>query len=180
VDLEVRRKGFAIVPAGRLAPRPSEKIDADERARFENILSFRRRREAGPGRVIGVASAVMAALILSPALGGLPERASREAPPSSRLTTPEAIAPAPGATSDGHPSPARVSGTRAPRALHAPGANRAFETYAARVEEATERFVSEARGLIGRVKSDVIGNVGPEPAGDEDPATAKPPRAQSP
>jgi hypothetical protein len=49
VDLAVRTKGFAIVPAVPMTSRPHEESDAEERARFENILSFRRRHESGSG-----------------------------------------------------------------------------------------------------------------------------------
>src|SRR5262249_52627656 len=41
VDLAVRTKGFAIVPATPRATRGPDAPDADERARFENILSFK-------------------------------------------------------------------------------------------------------------------------------------------
>src|SRR5881397_1888590 len=59
LDLEVRTKGFAIVPGAAMTPRPREEPDAEDRARFENILSFRRRREPRPGRAVGAASTVM-------------------------------------------------------------------------------------------------------------------------
>jgi hypothetical protein len=58
VDLAVRTKGFAIVPAAPLTSRAGEEPDADERARFENILSFKRRHESRSGRVVGAAGAV--------------------------------------------------------------------------------------------------------------------------
>jgi len=61
VDLAVRTKGFAIVPAVPMTSRPREEPDAEERARFENILSFRRRHESRSGRVVGAAGAVMEA-----------------------------------------------------------------------------------------------------------------------
>lgn len=49
VDLAVRTKGFALVPAMPVTARAPEEPDADELARFENILSFKRRRESRPG-----------------------------------------------------------------------------------------------------------------------------------
>ena len=78
VDLKVRTKGFAIVPAAPMTPRSSTAPDADERERFESILSFKRRREARSesGRVIGAAGVVMVALILSPPLSSLPDQQS--------------------------------------------------------------------------------------------------------
>jgi len=39
---------------------------------------------------------------------------------------------------------------------HPSSSNGVIETYAARVEDATERAVSKAKGLIDRVKSKVI------------------------
>jgi hypothetical protein len=86
VDLEVRTKGFAIVPAAPMTPRSSTAPDAAERERFESILSFKRRREARSGRVIGAAGVVMVALILSPPLTSLPDRVAGDAPPSSDVT----------------------------------------------------------------------------------------------
>ncbi len=84
VDLEVKTKGFAVVTAAPTTPRPLGQPDADDdRARFENILSFRRGREARSGRVLGAAGAVMVALILSPSLGGLFDR-GRGPGPSNR------------------------------------------------------------------------------------------------
>ena len=56
VDLEVRTKGFALVPGEATAPRPADEPDAADRARFENILSFKRRRAPRPGRALGAAS----------------------------------------------------------------------------------------------------------------------------
>jgi hypothetical protein len=46
VDLAVRTKGFAIVPAVPMTSRPRAEPDSEERARFENILSFKRRHES--------------------------------------------------------------------------------------------------------------------------------------
>src|SRR5262245_39854585 len=82
VDLEVQTKGFAIVPREGLTPRAPDEPDADDRARFENILSFKRRREPRPARMVGAATAVMVALILTPPLNIFPDATSRDAPPS--------------------------------------------------------------------------------------------------
>ena len=79
VDLEVRTKGFAIVPGAPMTARRLTEPD-DDRARFENILSFRRRREARPRRVVGAAGAVMVALILSPPSSSLSDRIPRMRP----------------------------------------------------------------------------------------------------
>jgi hypothetical protein len=53
----------------------------------------------------------------------------------------------------------------------------AIETYAARVEGATEHTVAKAKGLIDRVKSEVIRgapmNVGPEPSASTASVTGK-------
>ena len=57
VDLEVRTKGFALVPGAALSPRAADEPDAEDRARFENILSFKRPREPQPRRALGAASA---------------------------------------------------------------------------------------------------------------------------
>jgi hypothetical protein len=65
VDLAVRTMGSAIVPAVPITSRPREEPDAEERARFENILSFKRRHESRSGRVDGAAGAVMVALTLA-------------------------------------------------------------------------------------------------------------------
>jgi len=86
VDLEVRTKGFAVVPAAPMTPRSSTAPDAAERERFESILSFKRRREARSGRVIAAAGVVMLALILSPPLNSLADRVAGDAPPSSEVT----------------------------------------------------------------------------------------------
>lgn len=50
VDLAVRTKGFAIVAASTMT-RAAAEPDADDRARFENIVSFRRRGEPRPARM---------------------------------------------------------------------------------------------------------------------------------
>jgi hypothetical protein len=70
VDLAVRTKGFAIVPAVPMTSRPREEPDAEERVRFENSLSFKRRHESPSGRVVGAAGAAMVALILAPPPSG--------------------------------------------------------------------------------------------------------------
>ena len=56
VDLEVRTKGFALVPGEAMAPSPADEPDAVDLARFENILSFKRRHAPRPGRALGAAS----------------------------------------------------------------------------------------------------------------------------
>jgi hypothetical protein len=70
VDLAVRTNGVAIVPAVPMTSRPREEPDAEERVRFENILSFKRRHESRSGQVVGTAGAVMVALILAPPPSG--------------------------------------------------------------------------------------------------------------
>jgi hypothetical protein len=182
VDLEVRTKGFAIVPGAAMAPRITAGPDADDRARFENILSFKRRREPHPGRAIGAASAVMVALILTPSLNTLPDRVDA---PATEVTKPASgktpNSPAPGIASRGAVKP---SGPRAPRAPRPSRPQGVIETYAARVEDATGRVVSKARGVIDRVRSEVIGNTpmsaGPELPDDDAPVTVKRRPADSP
>ena len=186
VDLTVRTKGFAIVPAVPMTSRPREEPDAEERARFENILSFKRRHESRSWRVVGAAGAVMVALILAPPPSGFSGRALRDVT-SAELTQPEASGPvprldriepivAPRAPDVDRPAPRapspRIATATRPNPSH-PGAmrttaapptptkhrsssNGAIETYAARVEDATERAVSKAKGLIARVKIKVI------------------------
>jgi len=95
VDLTVRTKGFAIVPAVPMTSRPREETDAEDRARFENVLSFKRRHESRSGRVVGAAGAVMVALILAPPPSGFSGRALRDVTSSAELTQPEASGPAP-------------------------------------------------------------------------------------
>ena len=209
VDLEVRTKGFALVP-GAAKPRVTEEPDAEDRARFENILSFRRRHERRPVRAVGAASAVMFALILMPPLDMLRDRIPGDAP-LTEVTKPEPAQPAPrighvepsgsartpavGGQASSVPAPASTSrrpsnpetqATRA-RTSRAPRPSKthdAIEAYAARVEDATGRVVSKARGLIDRVRSEVIGNapmhVGSEPPGEDAPPTAPRRRADSP
>jgi len=210
VDLEVRTKGFAIVP-GAAMPRATEEPDAEDRARFENILSFRRRHERRPGRAVGAASAVMVALILMPPLDIFPDRNPGDAT-RAEVTKPEPAEPAPrighvepsgsahtpavGGQAPSVPAPASASRrpsnppeTRATRARtsRAPRPSKThdvIEEYAARVEDATGRVVSKARGLIDRVKSEVIGNApmhaGSEPPGEDAPPTVTRRRADSP
>jgi hypothetical protein len=182
VDLEVRTKGFAIVLGAAMAPRITAGPDADDRARFENILSFKRRREPHPGRAIGAASAVMVALILTPSLNTLPDRVdapATEVTKPARGETPNS--PAPGIASRGVVKP---SGPRAPRAPRPSSPHGVIEAYAARVEDATGRVVSKARKMIDRVRSEVIGNtpmsVGPELSDDDAPVTVKRRPADSP
>jgi hypothetical protein len=59
-----------------------------------------------------------------------------------------------------------------------------IEKYAERVEDATGRIVSKAKGLIDRVKSEVIGNapisIGQELPSDDDPVAVTPRPAQTP
>jgi hypothetical protein len=187
VDLAVRTKGFAIVPAAPLTSRSRQEPDAEERARFENILSFKRRHESRSGRVVGAAGAVMVALILAPPPSGFSGRVPRDVTSSAELTKPDASGPAPRLDrvepivaprapevtppASRAPSP-RIAAPKRPNPPH-PAAMRttaapptptkrpssstgAIETYAARVEDATERAVSKAKGLIDRVKSEVI------------------------
>jgi len=201
VDLEVSTKGFAIVPRAASSPRAPEEPGAEDRARFENILSFRRRRELRPGRVVGAAGAVMVAVILMPPVNILADRIPGAAPPAE-VTRPEpsdpaprlghveqpgaARAPAVGAQTQSvipgsasrrasNPPETRATGARARRAPRPSSTHGAIESYAARVEAATGRVVSKAKGLIDRVKNEVIGNTpmnaGSEPPGDEAPVT---------
>src|SRR5438132_587476 len=191
VDLEVSTKGFAIVPRAASSPRAPEEPGAEDRARFENILSFRRRRELRPGRVVGAAGAGMVALILSPPSSSLSERIPSDASSSSGATThePSTLAPrpeqapsagaAPAPIGSGPPTnapaPANVSRAR-PNPPAAPTtATRAqktrrgtIETYAERGEDATGRIVSKAKGLTDRLKGEIVGHapidIGGEPA----------------
>jgi len=206
VDLEVRTKGFAIVPGAPMTARRLTEPD-DDRARFENILSFRRRREARPRRVVGAAGAVMVALILSPPSSSLSERIPSDASSSSGATThepstlaprpeqapsagaahapivsgPPTNAPAPANVSRARPNPpaARTTATRAQKTRRG-----TIETYAERVEDATGRIVSKAKGLMDRVKSEIVGHapidIGGEPAIDDAPVGIKPRPAQTP
>jgi len=187
VDLTVRTKGFAIVPAVPMTSRPREEPDAEDRARFENVLSFKRRHESRSGRVVGAAGAVMVALILAPPPSGFSGRALRDVTSSAELTQPQASGPAPPldrveplvaprASDVARPAPRapspRIATATRPNPSHAAAmrttaapptptkhpssSNGATDTYAARVEDATERAVSKAKRLIDRVKSKVI------------------------
>lgn len=170
VDLAVRTKGFAIVPA---APRRREREETDpdaDRARFGNILSFRRARQARPARVAGAAGAIMAALILTPPQSGPSdpvsgeERAPEMAPPHGAIPGPRAERlrrlETPAASSSAHTSGARPRTTQ-PDLL---------ETYASRVEDATERIVSKAKQLFA----------GSSPSSAADPPSAKPRAGHAP
>src|SRR5262249_48318648 len=185
VDLAVRTKGFAIVPATPRATRGPDAPDADERARFENILSFKRRHDGKPARLVGAASAVVVALVLMPPLTGFSNRviqgsslsspAARSGGIEQSATMPDAaIAPTP-SEAVGSPAPSHRTVTRFPAAGrgHLASRNGTPEAYAASLEEATGRAVAKARGLIDRVKTDVIGAV-PMHAGPEAPASAAP------
>jgi hypothetical protein len=48
IDLAIRTKGFVIVPASTMMSRAAAEPDANDRARFENIITFRRSREPRP------------------------------------------------------------------------------------------------------------------------------------
>jgi hypothetical protein len=184
LDLAVKTKGFAIVPAGPRRERAGADPE-DDRARFGNILSFRRARQARPARVAGAAGAIMAALILTPPQSGPSDpvpgeaRAPDTAPPhgSSLVSRAERLrrVETPGASS----SLAHSSGAR-PRTTQ-PGV---LETYASRVEHATERIVSKARELFTRVNDEVAGkaavNTGSSPSTADDPLAAKPRAGDAP
>lgn len=178
VDLEVRTKGFAIVP-GAAMPRATEEPDAEDRARFESILSFRRRHERRAGRAVGAASAVIVALILIPPLDMFPDRIPGNAT-LTEVTKPEPAepsvpAPASASRRPSNPPETRATRARMSRAPRPSNTHDAIEAYAARVEDATGRVVSKARGLIDRVRSEVIGNApmhaGSEPPGQDAPHT---------
>ena len=185
VDLAVRTKGFAIVPAAPRATRGPDAPDADERARFENILSFKRRHDGKPARLVGAASAVVVALVLMPPLTGFSNRmiqGSLLSSPSARpgaieqsATMPAApIAPTPGEAVDSPaPSHRAVPRFHGAWSRHFASSNGIIDAYAASLEEATGRAVAKARGLIDRVKTDVIGAVRMH-AGAEAPSSAAP------
>ncbi|HKQ66991.1 MAG TPA: hypothetical protein VJZ73_18395 [Methylomirabilota bacterium] len=171
VDLAVRTKGFAIVPATPWR-REREETDPDaDRARFGSILSFKRARQARPARVAGAAGAIVAALILTPPQSGPSdpvsgdERAPEMAPPHGAIPASRAERlrrlETPGASS----SAAHTSGAR-PR-MTQPGL---LETYASRVEDATERLVSKAKQLFARSSS----------SSAADPSSAKPRAGHAP
>jgi hypothetical protein len=185
VDLAVRTKGFAIVPATPRATLGPDAPDADERARFENILSFKRRHDGKPARLVGAASAVVVALVLMPPLTGFSDRVlqgSALSSPASRPGALEQFATTPAATIAPALSEPIASPAPPPRAVirspggwsrHFAGSNGIIDAYAARLEAATGRAVSKARGLIDRVKTDAIGAV-PMHVGPETPASAAP------
>ena len=70
------------------------------------------------------------------------------------------------------------------RCQDAEGQARTIEMYAERVEDATGRIVSKAKGLIDRVKSEVVGHapidIGAEPTIDDAPLAIRPRPAQTP
>jgi hypothetical protein len=174
VDLEVRTKGFALVPGAALSPRAADEPDAEDRARFENILSFKRRREPRPGRALGAASAVMLALILMPPLSAPPDRIPVEVP-TAEVARPEPSEPP--SRRPSKPSEARAAAARAPRAPRPQSRHGAIDAYAARVEETSGRVFAKARGLLERARSEVIGAMpmlsGPELPGDAAPITRR-------
>jgi hypothetical protein len=178
VDLAVRTKGFAIVPA---TPRRREREETDsdaDRAQFGNILSFRRARQARPARVAGAAGAIMAALILTPPQSGPSdpvsgeERAPEMAPPHDSIPVPRAERLRRLETPAGNSSGAHSSGARARTTQ--PGL---LETYASRVEDATERIVSKAKQLFARAKDEVAGS---SSSSATDPPSAKPRAGHAP
>jgi hypothetical protein len=184
VDLAVRIKGFAIVPAAPRATLGADAPDADERARFENILSFKRRHDSTPARLVGAASAVVVALVLMPPLSGFSSRliqgsalsspATRPSAIEQSATTPAAIAPTPGETvASPEPSHRTVAPFPGAWSRHFASSNGIIDAYAASLEEATGRAVARARGLIDRVTTDVLGAV-PMLAGPEAPSSAAP------
>jgi hypothetical protein len=177
VDLAVKTKGFAIVSA--MPRRKREEADTeDDRARFGNILSFRRARQARPARVAGAAGAIMAALILTPPQNGpsdpVPgeERARDVAPPYGSNLVPRSERLRRVETPAASSSVAHSRGAR-PRTTQ-PGL---LETYTSRVEDATERIVSKARELFTRVKDEVAGS---SPSTADDPPAAKPRAGHAP
>ena len=193
VDLAVRTKGFAIVPAVQFAGRSADQPDAEDRARFENILSFKRRHDSRTARVVvGTASAIAVALILTPALNGFSDRAPRDAaslrapavasPPSERPSAGTVSSSEP-YRSEPHRAATRPSGGR-PAHMRSSSFNDAIVTYAARVEEATGRVIARAKSLIDRFKDDAIvrapRRVDSEPAADPAPIGIRPRIADSP
>lgn len=178
VDLAVRTKGFAIVPATTPWRREREETDAADRARFGNILSFRRARQARPARVAGAAGAIVAALILTPPQSGPSdpvsgeERAPEMASPHGSMPVPRAERLRRLETPAANSSAAHTSGAR-PRTTQ-PGL---LETYASRVEDATERIVSKAKQLFARAKDEVAGS---SPSSAADPPSAKPRAGHAP
>jgi hypothetical protein len=160
IDLAVRTKGFAIVSAAPSAGRSVDQPDAEDRARFENILSFKRRHDSRTARiVVGAASAVAVALILTPALNGFSDRTPRDAGPTRApaVVSPTSEPPAAGTVSSREPnrSATRLGGGRPTRA-HPSSFDDAIDTYTARVGEATERVIARAKRLIDRFKGNAI------------------------
>lgn len=193
IDLAVRTKGFAIVPAAPSAGFSPDQPDAEERARFENILSFKRRHDSRTARiVVGAASAIAVALILTPALNGFSDRAPRDVAPANApaVVSPTSEQPDAGTLSspelssrEPRRSATRPSGGR-PTRLHPSSVDDAIETYAARVGEATERVIARAKRLIGRFKDDAIvrapRRADSESAADPAPTSSRPRIADSP
>jgi len=74
---------------------------------------------------------------------------------------------------------ARTTATRAQKTRRG-----TIETHAERVEDATGRIVPKAKGLMDRVKSEIVGHalidIGGEPAIDDAPVGIKPRPAQTP
>ena len=185
VDLAVRTKGFAIVPAAPRATLGPDAPDADERARFENILSFKRRYDGKPARLVGAASAVVVALVLMPPLTGFSDRVLQGSALSSptfrpgaieqSTTTPTAVLAPPLGEPIASPVPPPRAVTRSPGrwSKHFVGSNGIIDAYATRLEAATGRAVSKARALIDRVTTEMIGAV-PMHVGPETPATVAP------
>jgi len=146
VDLAVRTKGFAIVPARQSAGRSADRPDAEDHARFENILSFKRRHDSRTARVVfGTASVIAVALILTPEPNGFSDRAPRDAASlrAPGVASPLSELPAAGTVSSSEPNRSepyraatRPNGGR-PAHMRPSSITDAIDTYAARVEEAT-------------------------------------------
>jgi hypothetical protein len=187
VDLAVRTRGFAIVPAGQSAGRSGDQPDAEDRARFENILSFKRRHDLRPARVIiGAASAIAVALILTTALNGFSDRAPRDiAPPRAPAVVSPSEPPDAGTVSSlqSHRFATRPSSGR-PTRMQPSSFNDAVETYATRVQKATERVIARAKSLIDQFKGEVIVRAhtrdDSEPAADPAAMSGRPRIADSP
>src|SRR5262245_161455 len=172
VDLEVRTKGFARVPGAATAPRQADEPDAADRARFENILSFRRRRAPRPGRALGAAGAVMLALILlSPP--SVPLDRGAVGVPTAEILRPVLSEPVSQRPSKLPEAGARAAAVPAPRAQRPPSRRDAIHAYTARVEETSARVFAKARGVIERARDEVIGDM-PMLAGREPPSDAPP------
>ncbi|HEY7542467.1 MAG TPA: hypothetical protein VIF11_20155 [Methylomirabilota bacterium] len=104
VDLAVRTKGFAVVPTAPRATVGPDAPDADARARFENILSFKRRHDSKRARLAGAATAVVVALVLMPPMTGFSTRVRQGSALSSPASRPGAFEP-----SAATPAPASVT-----------------------------------------------------------------------